>query len=366
MRVPFMDLRALHEPIRDEIQTAIQDVIDCCAFAGGPFVEKFEKEFAEFCQCDYAIGVGSGTDALYMALRALDIGEGDEVITAPNTFIATAEAISFCGATPVFVDIDERTYTINPELIEPAITARTKAIIPVHIFGQMADMNAIMSIAQKYDLLVVEDACQAHGAKDKQQHAGTIGDAGCFSFYPGKNLGAFGEAGAVTTNSPTLAEKIRALRDHGQRAKYEHEVIGCNGRMDGMQGAVLSVKLKYLEEWNYRRRENAQYYGNLLSSNKTIKLPVESPGKHHIYHIYSIRAPNRAEFMAALGARGVSCGVHYPIPVHRQKAYKGLGKGPGAFPVAEQCALEFVSLPMCPMLSNKQIEYVSHQIMGVL
>jgi dTDP-4-amino-4,6-dideoxygalactose transaminase len=355
MKVPFMDIKGLHEPIADEIQAAIKDVIKSCAFAGGPFVETFEQQFAEFCQCKFAIGVGSGTEALWMALLALGIGEGDEVITAPNTFIATAEAISFCGAKPVFVDIDEHSYTINPELIVEAITPRTKAIVPVHIFGQMADMDG---------LFVVEDACQAHGAGHNRQHAGTIGDAGCFSFYPGKNLGAFGEAGAVTTNNPDLAEKVRALRDHGQHKKNNHAVVGWNGRMDGIQGAVLSVKLKHLKKWNQIRRQNALHYNDLLSDVKEIRIPRVMTHNEHVYHIYSVRVPNQADFIAVLGKREISCGIHYPFPVHTQKAYANLGKGIGSFPVAEQCAREFVSLPMCPQLSVEQIEYVSKEIRG--
>ncbi len=362
MKVPFMDLKALHAPINDEIQAAIKEVIERCAFAGGPFVETFEQQFAAFCQCDHAVGVGSGTEALWMALLALGVGEGDEVITAPNTFIATAEAISFCGAKPVFVDIDEHSYTIIPGLIEGAITPRTKAIIPVHIFGQMADMDAIMAIAKKHGLFVVEDACQAHGAEYKQQHAGSIGDAGCFSFYPGKNLGAFGEAGAVTTNNPELAQMIRVLRDHGQHKKNDHSVVGWNGRMDGIQGAVLSVKLKHLTGWNQARRDNASHYNSFLSAIKEIRIPSSKVHNKHVYHIYSIRVPNRTEFMATLASKDIACGIHYPNPVHTQKAYVGLGCAQGSYPVAERCASEFVSLPMCPELRVEQIEYVSHQI----
>ncbi len=366
MKVPFMDLKALHESISDEIQAAIKSVVESCAFAGGPFVETFERQFSAFCQCDYAVGVGSGTEALWMALLALGVGEGDEVITVPNTFIATAEAISFCGAKPVFVDIDEHSYTINPELIERAITPRTKAIIPVHIFGQMADMDAIMAIAKKYGLFVVEDACQAHGAEYKQRHAGSIGDAGCFSFYPGKNLGAFGEAGAVITNNPDLAQKIRVLRDHGQHQKNDHGVVGWNGRMDGLQGAVLSVKLKYLTGWNQARRDNASHYNSFLSDIKEVKVPGSRVHNKHVYHIYSVRVSNRTEFMAALANKDISCGIHYPNPVHRQKAYMELGCAQGSYPVAERCANEFVSLPMCPKLSVEQIEYVSQQIRQAL
>ncbi len=366
MNVPFLNLKSLHEPIKDEINDAIQRVLNSCAFAGGPFVEQFEKDFATFCQCEHAIGVGSGTEALWMALLALGVGEGDEVITVPNTFIATAEAISFCGAKPVFVDIDEHTYTIDPEKIEAAITPQTRAIIPVHLFGQMADMDPIMLIAKKYGLFVVEDACQAHGAEYKQQRAGTIGDVGCFSFYPGKNLGAFGEAGAVTTNNRDVAEVIRALRDHGQHEKHEHGMVGWNGRMDGIQGAILSVKLKHLTRWNQARRDNAMRYNTLLSGIKEIKVPRPSIHNKHVYHVYSVRVPNRPVFMDVLQSKGVACGVHYPHPIHRQKAYAGLGYSEGTCLVAETCAEEFVSLPMCPELSSEQIEYVSTQIMAAL
>lgn len=361
-----MDLKALHAEIDDEIQTAIRSVIERCAFAGGPFVKTFEGQFSAFCQCDETVGVGSGTEALWLALLALGIGDGDEVITAPNTFIATAEAISFCGATPVFVDIEEQGYTIDPNLLEAAITPRTKAIIPVHIFGQMADMGAIMAIAKKHGLFVVEDACQAHGAEYKQRPAGSIGDAGCFSFYPGKNLGAIGEAGAVTTNNPELARKIRALRDHGQKKKYQHSVVGWNARMDGIQGAVLSVKLRYLSNWNQTRRKNALRYDELLSDVKAITLPKLMPHNQHVYHIYSVRVANRSEFMGDLGRKGVSCGIHYPFPLHTQEAYEKLGKGQGSFPVAEKCAREFVSLPMCPQLNTEQVEYVAQQIREAL
>ena len=275
MKVPFLDLKAQYLTIKNEIDDAIDAVIENTAFSGGPFVEKFEQEFAEFCQCNYAIGVSSGTSALWLAMQGLGIGQGDEVITVPNTFIATVEAITFCGATPVFVEIDEKTYNINPFLIEAAITSKTKAIVPVHLFGQMADMDPIIEIARKHNLYVIEDACQAHGAEYKGKKAGSIGDAGCFSFYPGKNLGAYGEAGAVTSNSIELAEKIRMLRDHGQAKKYNHTLIGWNGRMDGIQGAILSVKLKYLEKWNELRRQHAQLYNLFLKNEDRFILPKE-------------------------------------------------------------------------------------------
>ncbi len=260
MDVPFLDLKAQYQSIKEEIGKSIQKVLDSCAFSGGPFVEKFEEEFAQYCRCKYAVGVGSGTDALWLTLLALGIGPGDEVITVPNTFIATVEAISFCGAKPVFVDVDEKTYTMNPVFLGNVITSNTKAIIPVHLFGQMANMDPIIEIARRHGLYVIEDACQAHGAEYKGKRVGSVVDAGCFSFYPGKNLGAYGEAGAVVTNNKEIEEKIRILRDHGQPKKYHHDVLGFNPRMDGIQGALLSVKLKYLEEWNNSRRIKATLY----------------------------------------------------------------------------------------------------------
>ena len=362
MKIPFLDLKAQYESIRDEIASALQQVLDNTAFAGGPYVEKFEKEFASFCQCESAIGVGSGTDALWMALLAIGIGQGDEVITTPNTFIATCEAISFCGAKPVFVDIDEQTYNMNPDLLEDAITPKTKAIIPVHLYGQTSDMDPIMEIAKAYGLFVVEDACQAHGAGYKGRRAGSIGDAGCFSFYPGKNLGAYGEAGAVVTNNEELAQKIRMFRDHGQAKKYKHCLIGWNGRMDGFQGAVLSLKLKYLLGWNEARRKNAQLYDELLTDVDHVITPVEEDYAKHVYHIYAIRAKNRDSLIRALGEKDISCGIHYPVPIHLQEAYKFLGYIKGNFPIAEKCANELLSLPMFPELSKEQIERVCHEI----
>ncbi len=268
MKVPFLDLKAHHQPIRNELNQAIGEVIETGAFAGGPFVAAFERDFAAYCGTRFAVGLGNGTDALWLSLLALGVGPGDEVITVPSTFMATAEAISFCGARPVFVDIDERTYTMDPGLLERAITPRTRAIIPVHLFGQMADMDPILEIARRHGLPVVEDACQAHGALYKGRKAGSLGVAGCFSFYPGKNLGALGEAGAVVTNDSELEGRIKVLRDHGQARKYHHSRIGWNARMDGIQGAVLRVKLKRLETANSRRRANARIYEELLGGQR--------------------------------------------------------------------------------------------------
>jgi len=366
MKVPFLDLKAQYESIRDEIAIAIQRVLESCAFAGGQFVTQFEKEFASFCKCRFAVGVGSGTESLWLTLLALGVGRDDEVITVPNTFIATAEAISFCGATPVFVGIDNETYTMNPVLLEAAITPRTKAIIPVHLFGQMADMDPIMELAKKKGLFVVEDSCQAHGAEYKGRPAGSIGDAVCFSFYPGKNLGAYGEAGAVVTNNQELAEKIRTLRDHGQLEKYQHTMIGWNARMDGLQGAILSVKLKHLSEWNEARRNNAKIYNKLLADVDGIITPKEADYAKHVYHIYAIRIQDREKLITALADKGIQCGIHYPIPIHLQEAYCYSGLRKNSFPVAERCSQELISLPMFPELTKEQTKYVVREIKSLI
>jgi len=357
MKVPFLDLKAQYESIRPEIAEAIRQVLDRTAFAGGPFVAQFEKEFAAFCDTRFAAGVGSGTDALWMTLLALGIGPGDEVVTVPDTFIATAEAISYCGAKPVFVDVDPVTYNMDPSRIEASITPKTKAIIPVHLFGQMADMDPILEIARTRKLSVVEDASQAHGAGYKGKKAGSIGDAGCFSFYPGKNLGAYGEAGAVVTDNEELDKKIRMLRDHGQAKKYYHSLIGWNARMDGIQGAILSVKLKHLSAWNEGRRRNAAIYDELLKGVKEVTTPKQAAYAMHVYHIYAIRVADRDRLIASLAEKDIHCGIHYPIPVHLLDAYKSLNLGKGSFPVAEKCAAEFVSLPMFAELTREQIAY---------
>ena len=366
MRVPFLDLASHHAPLRGEISAAIEEVIDSGAFAGGPFVAGFEEDFAACCGCRYAIGVGSGTDALWLALLASGVGPGDEVITVPNTFMATAEAITYCGAKPVFVDVDERTYTMDPAAIEKAITSRTKAIIPVHLFGQPADMDPILGIAHAHGLVVIEDAAQAHGAEYKGRRAGSLGDAGCFSFYPGKNLGAFGEAGAVVTGNHELQEKIRILRDHGQIRKYYHTMVGWNCRMDGIQAAVLRVKLRHLEKGNERRRSHAAQYDRALEGMGEITTPYEGPYARHVYHIYAIRLRERDEAIRRLAEMGIACGIHYPVPVHLQEAYQNLGYEEGAFPIAEQAAKDFVSLPMFPELTPAQIEMVAECVKEAL
>src|SRR5213594_4464903 len=359
MKVPFLDLKAHHAPLTEEFDRAIREVIESSAFAGGPFVEKFEEEFASFCGSSYAIGVGNGTDALWLALLALGIGEGDEVITVPNTFIATAEAITYCKARPVFVDVDQDTFTMNPAELEKSLTQRTKAIIPVHLFGQPADMDPILEFARANGLFIVEDAAQAHGAQYKGRKAGTIGDAGCFSFYPGKNLGAFGEAGAVVTNDPELRKQIQMLRDHGQSRKYYHTSMGWNCRMDGIQAAVLSIKLSHLDEANLLRRKHALEYNQAFEGINEVRTPFEARYARHVYHVYAIRVQERDKVRRFLEEKGVGCGVHYPIPIHLQEACRGLGYTQGAFPIAENLAEEFLSLPMFPELTEEETEYVA-------
>ena len=371
MNVPFLDLKAQYLPIKDEIHAALDSVLDKTAFAGGPFVAQFEKEFAAFCGTEQAVGVGNGTDALWMALLALGVGPGDEVITVPDTFIATCEAISYCGATPVFVDVDEKSYNMDPVKLEqylstrnsqPATRNKLKGIIPVHLFGQMADMDPIMEIAKKNKLFVIEDASQAHGSLYKGKIAGSIGDAGCFSFYPGKNLGAYGEAGAVVTNNAGLADKMRIFRDHGSSKKYYHQVVGWNARMDGFQGAVLSVKLKYLPQWNEARRKNAAIYNKLFAGVEGIITPIEMAYAKHVYHVYALRVKNRDALISALGEKGIGTNVHYPVPVHLQNAYEFLGLKQGSYPVAEKCASEFISLPMFAELTEEQIRYTADAV----
>jgi dTDP-4-amino-4,6-dideoxygalactose transaminase len=340
-----------------ELLDAFRQVTEASAFAGGPFVARFETEFAAFCQTRHALGVGTGTEALWLSLLGLGVGPGDEVITVPNSFIATAEAISLCGARPVFVDIDERTYTMDPAKLERAITLRTQAVVPVHLFGQTAEMEEILAIARRQGTPVVEDACQAHGATYKGRKAGSMGAAGCFSFYPGKNLGAFGEAGAVTTDDVELRANVQMLRDHGQTAKYMHSAVGWNARMDGIQGAILSLKLRRLSAGNAARRAHAELYSQLLANDPRVVRPAVGPNNEHVYHIYAVRVPDRDGVLQRMAARGVHCGIHYPVPIHLQRAYSFLGLRPGAFPVTERCARELLSLPMYPELRPEQIHF---------
>jgi len=358
IKVPFLDLWSQHLPLMSEFNQAIQEVIESSAFAGGRFVTAFEEEFASYGEAPYAIGVGSGTEALWLSLLACGIGAGDEVITVPSTFMATAEAITYCGARPVFIDVDERTYTMNPDALKNALTARTKAIIPVHLFGQPADMDPILEFGRNHGLYVIEDACQAHGATYKGKRVGTFGDTACFSFYPGKNLGAFGEAGAIVTGSSELNEKIKILRDHGQVRKYFHSAVGWNCRMDGIQAAVLRIKLRQLEAGNQRRRGHAAQYDAGLREFEGVITPTTASYARPVYHIYAIRVSNRDETIKCLTDEGIATGIHYPVPVHLQEAYRDLGYAVGAFPVSERCAAEFVSLPMYPELTPSQVELV--------
>ena len=362
MKVPFLDLKSQHLPLRGEINNAIAEVIDEAAFAGGPFVVRFETDFAAYCDAPYAVGVGSGTEALWLALIALGVTAGDEVITVPNSFMATAEAITYCGAKPVFVDVDERTYTMDPSGLAKALTVRTKAIIPVHLFGQPADMDPILQFAREHGLFVIEDAAQAHGAEYRGQRIGTLGEATCFSFYPGKNLGAFGEAGAVVTRNAELQEKIRILRDHGQVRKYYHTMIGWNCRMDGIQAAVLQIKLRHLEKGNQLRRGHATHYDRVLNGIEEVITPARAEGVRHVYHIYAIRVQEREEVIRLLGEKGIGCGIHYPVPIHLQEAYRSLGYERGSFPIAERCARELISLPMYPELTPEQVDVVGQAV----
>jgi dTDP-4-amino-4,6-dideoxygalactose transaminase len=413
MHVPFLDLKAQYKQIESEVVPVVTEVMAAGMFIGGPQVTGFETEFAAFCESKYCIGVGSGTDALRFALMAAGIGPGDAVITAPNTFIATTEAISQVGATPIFVDVDPQTYTMDPIKLEQllnerypqlnlspeifdrnersgfhrdklkkpntpnklfnqstnylaphasSLEPRPKAVIPIHLYGQPADMDPILEIARQYDLVVIEDACQAHGASYKNRKAGSLSTAGCFSFYPGKNLGAFGEAGAVVTQDEEMAQKMRMIRDHGQAQKYFHDLEGYNGRLDAIQAAVLRIKLKRLQGWNRSRRKNAAFYTERLQDVPGITLPAEAEFAESVYHLYVILADNRDGLQEFLSEKGIATGLHYPLPLHRQKAYAHLGHKKGDFPVAESAAERLLSLPMYPELTEEQIDYVCTSI----
>jgi dTDP-4-amino-4,6-dideoxygalactose transaminase len=340
----------------------VKEAMENAAFIGGPQVSGFEAEFAAFCDSKYCVGVNSGTDALRFALIAAGVGPGDEVITVPHTFIATTEAISQVGAKPVFVDIRPDTYNMNASKIQRAIGPRTKAVIPVHIYGQPADMDPILEIANKKKLVVIEDACQAHGALYKGKKAGSMGVAGCFSFYPGKNLGAYGEGGAVVTQSEAIANKIRMIRDHGQAKKYYHDMEGYNGRLDAIQAGVLRIKLRRLGSWNESRRQNAKHYNELLSSIKGVTVPLEAEGCRQVYHLYVILVDDRDGLQKYLNDKGIGTGLHYPVPLHLQKAYSYQGYKEGEFPVTESVAKRLLSLPMFPELTKAQIEYVAQTV----
>ena len=383
--IPFLDLVTPHAELEQELTTVFQQVMRTAGFIGGPFVEGFEKAFAEFCEARYAIGAANGTDALRFALIAAGVKSGDVVVTVPNTFIATTEAISQAGALPEFVDIDERTYNMDADALRRYLTERCEvvdgktvslrsgrpvsAVVPVHLYGQVADMDAILELAERFNLIVVEDACQAHGAKyfsrkhNAWKTAGSMGSAAAFSFYPGKNLGACGEAGAVTTNNEEIAKTVRMLRDHGQAKKYYHHIEGYNGRLDALQAGLLSVKLKHLDEWNAKRREAAARYNELFKEAELdVVLPFEPTNSRGVYHLFVIQVPDRDGLQSELGKQGIGTGIHYPIPLHLQRAYSGMNLGRGSFPVAERSADRILSLPMFPNLTEAEQKRVVEAI----
>lgn len=375
--IPPFDLSQQYELIGEELSAAVLEILASGRYIGGPPVERFEQQFAQYVGTSECVACNSGTDALFLALRALNIGPGDEVITTPFTFIATAEEISAVGATPVFVDIDAQTFNLDLALVEAAITPRTKAIIPVHLFGQPVDMTRLMAIAQAHGLAVIEDVAQATGAEWGGQRAGSIGHIGCFSFYPTKNLGACGDGGAVTTNDPELAATMRMLREHGSRVRYYHDAVGINSRLDGMQAAVLQVKLRYLDTWNQQRRTIADRYQQLLQPLPGLTLPQALAGGKSVWNQYTIRvqarsgdnpasSPYRDQVRASLQTRGVNSMVYYPLPLHLQPVYRGLGYQPGQLPVAEQACREVLSLPMFPELSTEQQDQVVYSLKDCL
>jgi len=362
MKIPFLNLKIQFEQIKQEVLPMLTEAMENGAFIGGPHVLGFESEFAEFCESSHCVGVNSGTDALRFALMAAGVGPEDEVITVPNTFIATTEAISQVGAIPVFVDICHDTYNIDVTKVAEKITRKTKAIIPVHLYGQVVDMDPLLEIAEQNNIVVIEDACQAHGALYKNKKAGSLGIAGCFSFYPGKNLGAFGEGGAVVTQHEEIARKIRMIRDHGQAEKYFHDMEGYNGRLDAIQAGVLRIKLRRLKEWNSARRKNASYYNELLSDVPSVTIPLESDFGESVYHLYVILVDGRDDLQEFLNKKGVATGLHYPLPLHLQKAYAHLDYKEDSFPVTEEVSRHLLSLPMFPELERAQIEYVVSSI----
>lgn len=356
MNVPFVDLQTQYLHLRDEVLQAVDSVFSRTAFILGEEVGAFEREFALFCGARESVGVASGCDALLWALKACGIGPGDEVITAANSYIATALAITAAGARPVLVDCLPDSYGINPQAVQAALTPQTRAIIPVHLYGQSADMTPLLDLAKSHDLIVIEDAAQAHGATYHGRLCGAMGKMGCFSFYPGKNLGAYGDGGAVITDDVELAHRVRILRNYGQSKKYHHDVAGWNSRLDTVQAAILRIKLRHLHEWNQARRRHASVYADQLKGLPLV-LPQELPGREHVYHLYAVQVEQREEFMAEMSRRGVSCGIHYPVPIHLQAAYRELGYGAGSMPVTERAAHRLVSLPMYPELSADQLDY---------
>ena len=363
--IPLVDLKIQYQNIKPDVDVAMQRVLNNTSFILGQEVTDFEQVFADFVQAKGAVGVASCTAALFLSLLACDVGPADEVITTTHTFFATAEAISQTGARPVFVDIDSQTYNIDPAQVEAAITPQTKAIIAVHLYGQPADMDAVAEIAQRHNLWLIEDAAQAHGAEVNDQRCGTLGHLACFSFYPGKNLGAYGDAGAVTGNDETLLAKVRKLRNHGRTTKYEHEEIGYGERIDALQAAILRAKLPYLEAWTEARRQHARLYDQHLADLDLVR-PYVDPRVRHVYHLYVIRVAQRDEVLQKLKEKGVGAGIHYPIPLHRQPAYVKLGYGSQSLPVSEQVASEIISLPLYPELTEDQIGYVTNAIKEII
>jgi dTDP-4-amino-4,6-dideoxygalactose transaminase len=364
VKVPYLDLKAQYQSIKPEIDAAIARVLDSCQFVLGPEVAGFEQDFAAYCGAAECIALNSGTSALHLALLAAGVGPGDEVITVPFTFVASVAAVLYAQAKPVLVDIDPRSFTMDPAAIEAAITPRTKAILPVHLYGQPADMDPIMEIARKHNLVVIEDAAQAHGAQYKGRPVGSIGDMACFSFYPGKNLGAYGEGGAVTTSNPEHARTVRLLRDWGADRKYHHVLRGYNYRMEGFQGAVLGVKLRHLDRWTEARRAVVRQYNELLAD-CDVETPTEMPWARHVYHVYTLRAGDRDNLQATLTAEGIQTGIHYPVPVHLQPAYADLGYTVGAFPQSERASREVLSLPLYPEMTSNQIRTVAQVLTSI-
>ena len=365
MTVPFVDLQAQYRSIKSEVDAAIQRVLDTSAFILGREVEAFERAFGEYVGAEFCVGVSNGTAAIQLALTACGVGAGDEVIVPANTFFATAEAVSTANATPVFVDCDPDSSNIDASKIEAAITERTRAVIPVHLYGQPADLDAVFEVAERHNLIVVEDAAQAHGARHKGRRVGPLGRAGCFSFYPGKNLGAYGEGGAVVTNDKEVARRVRLLRDHGSEQKYRHEIVGYNFRLEGIQGAVLGVKLQHLDRWNELRREHAARYRELLAPHVdagSLTLQREMPYAESACHLFVIQTDARDALQRFLSAAGVQTGIHYPVPVHLQPAYASLGHKEGDFPEAESQARRLLSLPMFAELTERQISYVAEAV----
>ncbi len=367
LTIPFVDLKKQYQGIASEINAVIADVLSKTAFISGPYAKEFERSFAEFCGTKYCVGVGNGTDALYVALRALDIGPGDEVITAANSFIATSEAVSTTGARVVFADVNPETYNIDPDDVRAKLTDKTRALIPVHLYGQPVDMDQITAIAKEYNLKIVEDCAQAHGAQYKGRTVGTFGDFGCFSFYPGKNLGAYGDAGGIVTNDEHLAKKARMIANHGRVEKYNHEMEGVNSRLDGFQAGVLSVKLKYIAQWNQSRRRAADYYNKYLNGT-ALGLPQVIDDVVPVYHLYVVRVKKewRSKIQEYLKEQGISTGIHYPIALHELDAYKYLGYKPEDYPVASDASREILSLPIYPEITETEVRYVAEKLIYIM